>query len=145
MSPHPAQTPLIYFSFSVVALYAPALLAVFGLYMFMTRRKTRLARRQEKHQRVRQEIAARAQAKRQRLALAHQRQNIRELAAIVSEQLEANKARMSPSMHQRTSVFIEKAVTTVDFARLLALHRYFAENDTSRLPLVMDIFFEQTR
>jgi hypothetical protein len=145
MSPHPAQTSLIFFSFSVVALYGPALLGAFGLYMYLSRRKTRLSRRQEKHARIREGIAAREQAKRQRLALTHQRRNIRELAAIVLEQLEANKLRMSPYMHQRTSVFIEKAITTVDFDRLLALHRYFAQNDAHQLPLVMDLFFEQTR
>lgn len=145
MSPHPAQTSLIFFSFSVVALYGPALLAAFGLYMYLSRRKTRLSRRLEKHARIREGIAAREQTKRQRLALTHQRRNIRELAAIVLEQLEANKARMSPYMHQRTSVFIEKAITTVDFDRLLALHRYFAQNDANQLPLVMDLFFEQTR
>lgn len=145
MSPHPAQTSLIFFSFSVVALYGPALLGAFGLYMYLSRRKTRLSRRQEKHARIREGIAAREQAKRQRLVLTHQRRNIRELAAIVLEQLEANKTRMSPYMHQRTSVFIEKAITTVDFDRLLALHRYFAQNDANQLPLVMDLFFEQTR
>lgn len=145
MSPHPAQNSLIFFSFSVVALYGPALLGAFGLYMYLSRRKTRLSRRQEKHARIREGIAAREQAKRQRLALTHQRRNIRELAAIVLEQLEANKLRMSPYMHQRTSVFIEKAITTVDFDRLLALHRYFAQNDANQLPLVMDLFFEQTR
>ncbi len=145
MPPSPAQTSFVFFSFSVVALYGPALLAALGLYLLMSRRKTRLARRQEKHQRIREAIAARGEAKRRRLALVSQRRNIRELAGIVHEQLEANKARLSPYMHQRTTVFIEKAVTSVDFGRLLALHRYFAENDASQVPLVMDIFFEQTR
>lgn len=140
-----AQTSLVFFSFSVVALYGPALLAAFGIYFYLSRRKTRLARRQEKHQRIREDIATRAQARRQRLVLDHQRRNIRELAAIVREQLEANARRMTPYMHQRTSVFIEKAVTTVDFDRLMALHRYFSRNDANQLPLVMDLFFEQTR
>ena len=48
-------------------------------------------------------------------------------------------------MHQRTSVFIEKAVTVVDFDGLLALHRYLANAEPGQSTLVMDLFFEQTR
>ena len=145
MSPHPAQTSLVFFSFSVAALYGPALLAVLGLYVYLSRKKTRLARREEKHRRIREAIAARGAAKRRKLVLDRQRDNIRELAAIVRGQLEADKLRMTPYMHQRTSVFIEKAVTVVDFDGLLALHRYLADADPGQATLVMDLFFEQTR
>ncbi len=145
MPPHPAQTSLIFFSFSVAALYGPALLAALGLYLYLSRKKTRLARREEKHRRIREAIADRGLAARRKLALERQRANIRELAVIVRGQLEANKRRMTPYMHQRTSVFIEKAVTVVDFDGLLALHRYLAEADQTQASLVMDLFFEQTR
>ncbi|WP_029457441.1 hypothetical protein [Solidesulfovibrio alcoholivorans] len=145
MSPHPAQMSLVFFSFSVAALYGPALLAVLGLYVYLSRKKSRVSRREEKHRRIREAIVARGQAKRRKLALVLQRDNIRELAVIVREQLEANKLRMTPYMHQRTSVFIEKTVTVVDFDGLLALHRYLADADPGQVPLVMDLFFEQTR
>ncbi len=145
MPANPAQTTLIFFSFSVVALYGPALLAAFGISLYLLRRKTRVARRQEKHRRIREKIEAKGKARRDKLARDTQRRNIGELAAIVRQQLETNKKKMSPYMHQRTSVFIEKAVTTVDFDRLMALHHYFDQTETKQIPLVMDLFFEQTR
>ncbi|EFL50075.1 conserved hypothetical protein [Solidesulfovibrio fructosivorans JJ]] len=145
MPPNPAQTSLIYVSFSVVALYGPALLLTFLAYRYLLGRKTRLERRLEKHRRIREDIAAKGQKTRTKLALRHQRRNIREMAVIVREQLEANKRRMTPYMHQRTSVFIEKAITDVDFDRLAALNRFFANAGASDTPPVMELFFEQTR
>ena len=145
MSPNPAQTSLIYVSFSVVALYGPALLLTFLAYRYLLGRKSRLVRRMEKHRRIREDIAARGQRARNRLALRTQRRNIREMAVIVREQLEAQKLRMTPYMHQRASVFIEKAVTDVDFDRLAALNRFLASSGANDAPPVMELFFEQTR
>lgn len=145
MQLNPAQTSLIYVSFSVVALYGPALLLAFLGYRYLLGRKTRLVRRLEKHRRVREKIAIEGQQARNKLALRHQRRNIREMAAIVREQLEANKLRMTPYMHQRTSVFIEKAVTDVAFDRLAALNQFFTSSGETEAPPVMELFFEQTR
>ena len=145
MSPNSAQTSLIYVSFSVVALYGPALLLTFLAYRYLLGRKSRLVRRMEKHRRIREDIASRGKRARVKLALRTQRRNIREMAVIVREQLEAQKLRMTPYMHQRASVFIEKAVTDVDFDRLAALNRFLASSGANDAPPVMELFFEQTR
>ncbi|EHJ49337.1 hypothetical protein DFW101_3338 [Solidesulfovibrio carbinoliphilus subsp. oakridgensis] len=145
MAPHPAETSLVFFSFSVVALYAPALLLGFLGFLFFSRKKTRLERKLQKHRRIRDDIAARGQARRKKLAVRHQRKNIRELAELVRTQLEEKKPDMTPYLHQRTSVFIEKAVTTIDFDRLYALHTFFAGTREKQLSPVMELFFEQVR
>ena len=74
-----------------------------------------------------------------------QRKNISELAALVRDQLEQRKRAMTPYMHQRTSVFIEKAVTTIDFDRLYALYTLFSKTDEQRVSPAMETFFEQKR
>lgn len=143
--PFPFETSLVFFSFSMVALYAPALFLGFLGYLFFMRRRNRLERRLEKHRRIREGIAVKGYAKRKMLAVRRQRDNIRELAALVRTQLEANKQDMTPYLHQRTSVFIEKAVTTIDFDRLYALHRFFEGAREKPLSPVMELFFEQVR
>lgn len=145
MAPHPAETPLVFFSFSVAILYAPALLLGFLGYLFFSRKKTRIERKLQKHRRIRDAIVARGQARRRKLAVRHQRQNIRELAELVRTQLEEKKPDMTPYLHQRASVFIEKTVTTIDFDRLYALHTFFLGAREKPLSPVMELFFEQVR
>lgn len=145
MQPSPAELSLIYVSFSVITLYAPALLVAFLLYFFLARRSTRLARRVERQHRVREKIAAEGLATRKRLAYTCQRNNIRELAGLVKSQLEQRKRKMTPYMHQRTSVFIDKAVTAVDFDRLYALHALFATATDQQVSPAMESFFAEER
>ena len=127
-----AETPLIYVSFSVAVLYGPAVLLALAAGVFFLRRRSRLERRQEKHRRIRENIALRARDKRRRMALKTQRQNIRELAGLVAAQLDDRKRDVTPYQHQRTSAFIERAVTCVDFDRLFALHALFAQTTQAK-------------
>jgi hypothetical protein len=145
MPHHFAESSLIYFSFSVVALYAPAVLLAFAAWFFFSRNKSRIERKQQQHRRIRERIANEGLGRRKRLALTTQRNNIRELAVLVRSQLEENKGRITPFMHQRTSVFIEKAVTDVDFDRLYTLYVFFSNTAQQRTAPVMEIFFEQER
>lgn len=145
MPQHSAETSLIFFSFSVVALYAPALVLGFLGYLYFSRKKSRLERKLHKQQRIREGIATKGHEKRKMLAVRHQRRNIRELAALVRTQLEEKKPDMTPYLHQRTSVFIEKAVTAIDFDRLYALHTFFSGSTEKQISPVMELFFEQQR
>jgi len=144
--PHnPAETSLIFFSFSLLALYGPALLLVFAAYFFFTRKKSRLERKRQKQQRILEHIATEGLKERNRIALKSQRKNIRELARLAHRQLEARKLQMTPYMHQRTSAFIEKAVTTIDFDRLYALYSLFEQTEEQHISPAMETFFEQQR
>jgi|GEM_PF-2556837 len=146
MPASPAETSLVFFSFSVVALYGPAVLLTLAAGAFFLRRRTRLERRQEKHRRIREAIARRALDKRRRMALKTQRQNIRELARLVRAQLEEQKLRMKPYLHQRASAFIERAVTGVDFDRLYALHALFSQtHDEQHVSPALETFFAEER
>ncbi|KHK00584.1 hypothetical protein [Desulfovibrio sp. TomC] len=140
-----SELSLIYVSFSVLALYAPAVLCALGLAFFLYRRHTRLERRQQKHQRIRYAITEKGLDKRKRMALATQRRNIRELAKLVHGQLKQHERALTPYQNQRTSAFIERAVTTVDFDRLYALHNLLAANDAAQVSPAVETFFEHTR
>lgn len=145
MPQHPAETSLIFLSFSFVILYGPALAAVFLGYLFLSRRRSRLERKLQRQQRVREEIAARGRERRRRMALRAQRRNTRELAALVHTRLDARRRDMSPSMHQRASAFVEKAVTDVDFDRLHALYTLLGANEGGGVSPAMESFFEHAR
>ena len=140
-----SEISLIYVSFSVLALYAPAVLCALGLAYFLYRRHSRLERRQQKHQRIRHAIADKGLGKRKRMLLAMQRRNIRELAKLVRCQLKEHERNLTPYQHQRASSFIERAVTTVDFDRLYTLHALFAANAEKQVSPAVEAFFEHTR
>ncbi|MHC1790063.1 hypothetical protein [Solidesulfovibrio sp.] len=140
-----SEISLIYVSFSVLALYAPAVLGALGLAYVLYRRHSRLERRQQQHRRIRQAIGDKGLNKRKHLVLAVQRRNIRELARLVHSQLDQSKPALTPYQHQRTSAFIERAVTTVDFDRLFALHNLFAASDAKQVSPAVETFFEHTR
>jgi hypothetical protein len=129
----------------VLVLYAPAVLCALGLAFFLYRRHTRLERRQQKHQRLRHAITDKGLEKRKRMVLAVQRRNIRELATLVRDQLRQRERDLTPYQHQRTSAFIERAVTTVDFDRLYALHSLFTASDATQVSPAVETFFEHTR
>ena len=145
MTSSPAELSLIYVSFSVITLYAPAMLVAFLIYFYLARRSTRLERKLERQRRTREKIAAEGLASRKRMAYACQRNNIRELAGLVKNQLEQRKRKLTPYMHQRTSVFIEKAVTAVDFDRLYTLHAIFANANDQQVSPAMESFFAEER
>jgi hypothetical protein len=145
MQHNSAETSLILFSFSVVALYGPALFLAFLAYLYFSRKKTRLERKLRKHQALRERLAEDGRYKRKRLAHKFQRRNIRELAIMVKSQLEDNKRKISPYMHQRTSVFIERAVATIDFDRLYALYALFSNTNEQYVSPAMETFFAQER
>jgi hypothetical protein len=140
-----SELSLIYVSFSVLALYAPAVICALALAFFLYRRHSRLERRKTKHARTRRDIAMRGHDRRKRLLLATQRRNIRELAVLVHSQLKGHEPALTPYQHQRTSAFIERAVTTVDFDRLYALHALFAAHDAKQVSPAVETFFEHTR
>lgn len=140
-----SELSLIYVSFSVLALYAPAVLFALGLAYYLYRRHSRIERRRQKHQRIRSAIAEKGLGKRKRMLLAVQRRNIRELAKLVRGQLKEHERNLTPYQHQRTSAFIERAVTTVDFDRLYALHALFAANAEKQVSPAVETFFEHTR
>ena len=140
-----SELSLIYVSFSVLALYAPAVLGALVLAYLLYRRHSRLERRRQKHDRVRRDIAQRGQARRKRLLLASQRGNIRELARLVRGQLKTRERELTPYQAQRASAFIERAVVTVDFDRLYALHVIFVSNDAHQVSPAVETFFEHAR
>jgi cytochrome c biogenesis protein ResB len=144
--PHnPAETSLILFCFSVVTLYGPALFLALLVFLYFSRKKTRLERKLQKQQSMREAIAADGFHKRKRLAQKSQRRNIRELARVVKAQLEDNKLKITPYMHQRTSVFIEKTVASIDFERLYTLYALFLNTNEQHVSPAMETFFEQER
>ena len=140
-----SELSLIYVSFSVLALYAPAVLCALGLAYYQYRRHSRIERRQQKHRRIRGAIAEKGLGKRKRMLLAVQRRNIRELAKLVRGQLKEHERNLTPYQHQSTSAFTERAVTTVDFDSLYALHALFAANAEKQVSPAVETFFEHTR
>lgn len=137
---------LFLFPLSVIILYAPALLVVGLAFWFWRRRVSRLDRQHTRQRHLLEKIWASGLARRQRMALASQRRNIRELAGLVRKQLEDHRLKMSPYMRQRVAVFIEQAVTSLDFDRLYALHALFADSkEPECVSPAMELFFEHKR
>jgi hypothetical protein len=116
------ETLVSLLSFSVLAGYGLTLLLGSLLGYWIWKRRTRLPRRRQRH--AARQAALRAEGKRQRQALAlHcQRANIRELAAIVSRQLEAVRQALHPCLYQRATVVVERTVEELDFERLYSIH-----------------------
>jgi len=139
-------TSLFFFPLSLLVLYAPALFVAGLAFWFWRRRISRLDRQGFRQRHLREKILASGLARRQRLALAAQRRNIGELAGLVRKQLEDRKLGMSPYMRQRVAVFIEQAVTSVDFDRLYALYSVFANSTEQEcVTPAMELFFEPKR
>jgi hypothetical protein len=136
-------TSLVFFPFSVIALYAPALIVIGLVFWFWRRRLSRLDLQSSRQRHIREKILEAGLARRQHLALASQRRNIGELAGLVRTQLEDHKLRMSASMRQRVAVFIEQAVTSVDFDRLYVLYALFANSKEQEcVSPAMELFFD---
>jgi hypothetical protein len=146
MPPDPIANFLGFFPFSVIVLYAPAMVLTGLAVWYLRRRLSRIERRQQQHRHIREDIVAAGVERRKRMALTSQRRNIGELAGLVRKQLEDHKLKMSPYMRQRVSVFIEQAVTSLDFDRLYALHALFSNyKGQDCVSPAMELFFEHKR
>ncbi len=109
------------------------------------RQRTRLSRLMAKIQRIKERIADKGRDKRLRLASSRQRRNLKELAVLVEEQLEAAKSHMHPQVYKRTSVLIERSVTNLDFDRLYCLHHLLSQADAKQITPRLETFFQRAR
>jgi hypothetical protein len=129
----------------VLFLYLLALATMDVMAWLIWRRQTRISRLLAKFQRIKTRITGKGQNDRLRLASARQRRNLKELASLVEKQLKTSKRNMHPSLYKRTSVFIEKSVTNLDFDRLYSLHHLLSQVDAQQVAPRLEVFFQQTR
>lgn len=138
----PDIVPLL-FVVPAVAVYGVFLAAALLLIFFTHKKEWRLARRSEKHRKKAERIRLKGCEDRESLALSCQRGNMKELAALVKDQLKGRRASIELGTYHQTMLFVKQSVSELDFDDLYAVHALLSRADEERVSVELDKFLQR--
>jgi len=136
---------LVSLASSAVLLYGLVLAGAVALLVVIHKRESILRAVARRHERLCRKLRERAGERRRKLVLATQRRNLKELAALVRDQLRSHRRDIAPWAYHGAASLARQAVRELRFEELHALHELLATLRGEPLARELERFLQQEK